>query len=95
VLGDGSGSLTREMARALEDGATRVLVDLAGVTFLDAAGIGELVACRALADRAGARFKLCGAAGKARQLLRITGLDRKLMREPRPLSLARLSFRVA
>jgi anti-anti-sigma regulatory factor len=61
---------------------------------MDAAGMGELVACRALARAAGAEFRLCGVSGKARELLLLTGLDRKLLNGPRR-PLHDLKFRIA
>ena len=86
TLGDGSGSLRQAFARALHEGARDIEVHAGGVRYLDASGIGELVACRAMAVAVGARFRLRGVIGKALELLRITGLDEKLIRETAPLS---------
>ncbi|HZI93223.1 MAG TPA: STAS domain-containing protein [Patescibacteria group bacterium] len=93
--GCGSGSLRQAVDRALLDGAHRIEIDASGVRFLDAAGLGELVACRSIAARAGAQLVLCGVIGKARELLRITGLDRALLRQPGDESLRGLHWRVA
>ena len=95
ALGHGGGSLRRSVARALRAGARRIEVDASGVRYLDAAGLGELVACRASAEKAGVDFVLCGAMGKARELLRITGLDRALMRQPGDDGLRPLTWQVA
>ena len=95
TLGYGSGSLRRSVAQALRAGARRIEVDASGVRYLDAAGLGELVACRAAAEKAGVEFVLCGAMGKARELLAITGLDQALMRQPRDQSMHGLHWRVA
>lgn len=48
-----------------------VVVDLSGVTFLDAAGVSALVAGRIAA---GGRFRLVGATGIVHRILAITGL---------------------
>ena len=95
TLGCGSASLRHTVARALRDGARRIEIDASDVKFLDAAGLGELVACRAMAGKAGADFILRGVMGKARELLRITGLDRALMRQPGDDLLRGLHWRVA
>ena len=94
AVGHASGSLRQQVERALEDGIRRIEIDATGVRFLDAAGLGELVACRQMAREAGAQFLLCGVTGKARELLLLTGLDRKLLRGPRR-SLHELKFRIA
>ena len=79
ALGSGSGSLARAVAAAIETGARTIEIDAAGVRFLDAAGLGELVACRAMAEKAGAELRLCGINSKVRDLLRITSLDSRLL----------------
>src|SRR5687767_1032745 len=94
AAGQKSGLLRRQVALALERGATLIEIDASGVRFMDAAGLGELVACRSLAKAAGAEFRLCGVSGKARELLLLTGLDRKLLQGPRR-TLQQLKFRIA
>ena len=95
ALGRGGGGLERAVDRAIETGARRILVDASGIRFLDAAGLGELVACRTRAEKARVDFRLCGINEKVRELLRITGLDRKLFRGMSSTSLPRLRWRVA
>jgi len=94
AAGQGSGLLRRQVALALERGARLIEIDASGVRFMDAAGLGELVACRALARAANAELRLCGVSGKARELLLLTGLDRKLLQGHRR-SLQELRFRIA
>ncbi|HET9482049.1 MAG TPA: STAS domain-containing protein [Candidatus Polarisedimenticolia bacterium] len=77
--GEGTGSLRSLVELALRQGARRIEIDASGVAFLDAAGLGELVACGNLARRAGAGFSLRGVSGKTLELLRLTGLDRRLV----------------
>lgn len=88
ALGAGSGRLLREVARLVGGGTRRIVVDASGVRFLDAAGLGELVACRAIARRGGAQFKLRGVFGKVLEMLRITGLDRLLVKQDGAVSRA-------
>ena len=81
--GKESGSLRHEVAKALKAGAERIVVDASGLGFLDAAGLGELVDCRAMARQAGAKFRLSGVVGKTLEILRVTGLDRIFARDNR------------
>jgi anti-anti-sigma factor len=91
----GGGALQRSVERAVREGAGRIEIDAFGIRFLDAAALGELVACRNIANKAGVEFRLCGVIGKARELLRITGLDRALMRQPADEKIQGLNFRIA
>ena len=95
TLGCDSGSLRKAVEEALQEGVARIELDASGVRYLDAAGLGELVACQARARKAGAELVLCGAMGKARELLRITGLDAALMRQPGDDRFVGLRWRVA
>ncbi|HEY3176433.1 MAG TPA: STAS domain-containing protein [Candidatus Polarisedimenticolia bacterium] len=79
ALGSGSGSLSRAVRAAIETGARTIQIDASGVRFLDASGLGELVACRKMAERAGVELRLCAINGKVRDLLKITRLDRGLL----------------
>ena len=92
----GSGASLRQVAKeALKSGVRHVEIDASRVQFLDAAGLGELVACRAIVEQAGAEFTLNGARGKTRELLKLTGLDRLMANGRRPTRMPDLSFRVA
>jgi anti-sigma B factor antagonist len=53
------------------DSGLPVLVDLAGVGFLDATGVSALIAGR---QAAGGRFRITGASGVVHRILSITGL---------------------
>ena len=95
AVGNGDGSLRQAVVQALRAGASRMEIDASHVRFLDAAELGELVACRSMAERAGVEFRLIGVGGKTRELLALTGLDKVLMRDARPRHLSGLRFRVA
>jgi anti-anti-sigma factor len=51
-----------------------VEVDLTGVTFLDCAGVGALVAARNAALRIGCRMRVCHLQPIVRRILAVTGL---------------------
>jgi anti-sigma B factor antagonist len=76
------GRLTLETAtffqhavgRRLENGWTRLILDLQHVEYLDSAGLGALVHAYTSCRRHGTRLVLVHAVGKNRELLRITKL---------------------
>jgi anti-anti-sigma factor len=56
------------------DGIRHITVNLANVTFLDASGIGALLAAQNRAHAAGSELSVCAAAGMPLQILEITGV---------------------
>jgi anti-anti-sigma factor len=62
--------------RLIEDGHTRLLVNLAEVQHLSGAMLGVLAALRRKLDPVEGRIQLCGLSPLLRDMLRITGLDR-------------------
>lgn len=71
-------------AQAPAGRAGAVLVDLAGVSFMDSTGLGELMAAHKALDRAGGRLHLVVAAGRVARVLSLTGLDEVLAIHPDP-----------
>ena len=55
-------------------GADGVIVDLAGLRFLDSCGIAVLVKCRRQADAAGMAYRVTGPTDMVRQVLSLTGV---------------------
>jgi anti-anti-sigma factor len=68
VVGDG-------LARALDSGAARLYVELSGVTFCDASGLGLLVDARRKARQRGLKLVLVAPSAPVRRLLDLTELD--------------------
>jgi len=90
AVGGIGSALKDEVVRALGAGARTIVVDAHGVRFADASGLGTLVASRAMAREARARFVLTGVSGKMLETLRMTGLDAVLLpRTPREPDLHR------
>ncbi|MEV0997205.1 STAS domain-containing protein [Nonomuraea sp. NPDC050202] len=56
-----------------------VVLDVAGVSFIDAQGLSALVVCRGLAGLAERRLRLVAVPARMVRLLRLTGLDRVLL----------------
>ncbi len=62
------------VAYASVDGVDVVVIDLAGVSFVDSAGINALLKARRWADDHQRSFRVVGAAGLVREVLELTGV---------------------
>jgi anti-sigma B factor antagonist len=67
--------LRQVLVRSQYAGATRVLLDVAGIEFVDSMGLGVLVGAHKRARTHGGEFVLCAPSERFRQLLSLTGLD--------------------
>ncbi|MEU2930652.1 STAS domain-containing protein [Streptomyces sp. NPDC007251] len=67
-----------ELLNLIDCSERYIVLDLAGVSFCDSAGLNSLLAARRRAHTAGARLALAGAQEQLRQLLKLTGVDRIL-----------------
>lgn len=74
-LGETSSVFRNTFRETVKSGAKRILIDLAGVAYLDSTGIGELVGAHSIAAGAGARIKLIRLPEKVANLLRLTRLS--------------------
>ena len=71
-------TLATAVSGALADGYPKVLVDFAGVTFIDSTGLGVLVKSHRSAVAAGAVFAVVHPTPQTRKLIRVLGLDQLL-----------------
>lgn len=74
VLGDESNQLRTKIKDILGKGKTRLILDLADVSYIDSAGLGTLVAGYTSAQNQGASMKLANLTKKFREQLHITKL---------------------
>jgi anti-sigma B factor antagonist len=73
-LGEGSALLRKTIRDLLEDGQTKILLNLGDVNYIDSSGIGELVSgFTAVRNRSG-ELKLLNLTKKVHDLLQITKL---------------------
>ena len=72
---DTAPGLLAEVGRRLDSGTRRLVVDLAGLTFVDSTGLGAIVGCWRCAARATATFELVNPSPHVVSTLKITGLD--------------------
>ena len=74
TIGEGSVSLRSAIRRLLEEGKKRILLNLAGVSYIDSSGIGELVSSYTAINKEGGQLKLLNLTQKIKDLLTITKL---------------------
>jgi len=75
TIGEGDVIPREEVNKLLEADRKNILLNLDKVTYMDSAGIGELVACFKRASEAGAKLKLLNPSGRVSDLLSLTKLQ--------------------
>ncbi len=100
TIGDGDIKLREAVNAQLEEGRKSILLNMSGVSYMDSAGIGELVACYKRATEKGAslkrpaRFRISWSSRSSRRSSRSSRTSAKpspasdpgsLARSPRPL----------
>ena len=74
TIGEGSVALRSAIRRLLEEGKKNILLNLAGVGYIDSSGIGELVSSYTAIGKEGGQLKLLSLTQKLQDLLTITKL---------------------
>ena len=74
TLGESTGILRDELRSLLSQGSKHIVLNMAGVTYVDSAGLGELVGAYTTATNQGGAVKLLHMQGKLRDLMQITKL---------------------
>jgi anti-sigma B factor antagonist len=74
TIGEGSVALRSAIRRLLEEGKKNILLNLAGVGYIDSSGIGELVSSYTAIKNSEGQLKLLSLTEKLRDLLTITKL---------------------
>ena len=74
TIGEGSVTLRTAIRRLLEEGKKRILLNLAGVGYIDSSGIGELVSSYTAIGKENGQLKLLNLTQKLQDLLAITKL---------------------
>ncbi len=74
TIGEGSREVRETIRELLENGNKNILMNLGDVSYVDSAGIGELVSSYTTVTNQGGQFKLLNLTKKIRELLAITKL---------------------
>ena len=74
TIGEGDVVLRDKVLELLDGGHSKILLSLEKVSYMDSAGIGELVACFKKAREKGGTVKLLKPSGKVEDLLQMTKL---------------------
>ena len=74
TIGEGSVALRTAVRRLLEEGKKKILLNLAGVGYIDSSGIGELVSSYTAIEKEQGQMKLLNLTQKIQDLLTITKL---------------------
>jgi len=74
TLGESTGILRDELRSLLSQGSKQIILNMAGVTYVDSAGLGELVGSYASVTNMGGNIKLLNPQAKVHDLLQVTKL---------------------
>jgi len=74
TLGEGSGALHALVRETLDKGVRKIVVNLAGVNYIDSSGLGELVSLYRAVKQSGGELKLLSVSRKVSDLLQVTKL---------------------
>ena len=74
TLGEASGSLRDTIKDLISKGDKNILLNLAGVTYIDSSGLGEIVGAFATVGNSGGRLKLLGLQQRVHDLMQLTKL---------------------
>src|SRR5260221_2288000 len=75
TLGDGGDAMLKDKMRSLvQQGHTKVLLNLGDVSYVDSAGLGEIVQAYATLKKGGGSLKLLNTTKRIKHLLAITKL---------------------
>ncbi|MBK8725305.1 MAG: STAS domain-containing protein [Holophagaceae bacterium] len=74
TITEGGDELLKAVQQGLEEGVTKVLLDLSTVAFMDSLGVGQIVASYVSIKNKGGQFILCGLKPRIALVLRMASL---------------------
>jgi len=74
VLGEESNSLREKLKSLIAEGKKKIVLNMAGVKYIDSAGLGTLVAAHLSAKNQGASARLCHLGDKFHEIMQVTKL---------------------
>jgi anti-sigma B factor antagonist len=74
VLGEESNALREKLKNLVAGGATKIVLNMAEIEYIDSSGLGTLVAAHLSAKTAGAAVRLCNLGNKFNEIMQVTKL---------------------
>jgi anti-sigma B factor antagonist len=74
VLGEESNALREKLKSLVAGGATKIVLNMSEVDYIDSSGLGTLVAAHLSAKNAGASVRLCNLGHKFNEVMQLTKL---------------------
>ena len=74
VLGEESNALREKLKSLVAGGATKIVLNMSEVDYIDSSGLGTLVAAHLSAKTAGASVRLCNLGHKFNEVMQLTKL---------------------
>lgn len=74
TIGEGDVRLRETIESLLKEGRSQIVLNLKGVSYMDSAGIGELVACKKRTAEKEGQIKLLNPSGRVYDVLQLTKL---------------------
>jgi anti-sigma B factor antagonist len=81
TLSDSNGAVKNAVNALVEQGRTRVVLNLEGVPYVDSSGLGELASAHVTVSRTGATLVLAAVHDRVMEALKVTKLTRVLQVE--------------
>jgi len=76
TLGNTLMGVENAIKRLIEEGVRKLVLDVAGLDFVDSAGIGMLVSCAGQMEHQGGKVRIAGAKGRVKQSFDIVHIHR-------------------
>ncbi len=81
-LGNTLQSIESAIHKLIDEGARKLVIDLASLTYIDSAGMGMLIGCNGRIEQAGGRMRIAGAKGMVASSFAVGHLERILSFHP-------------
>jgi anti-sigma B factor antagonist len=75
TLGTSLHAADAQLQKTLNEGATKIVLDMTGVPYMDSAGLGALVQASGIAKQKGGELRLCGVSQRVADLIKMTRTD--------------------
>lgn len=77
-----AGAFRETVAKVVDGGRSRLVVELSGVDFMDSSGLGALVGCLKTARQAGGDLRLAAPSEQVQMVLKLSNIDKILRTYP-------------